>query len=306
MPLLCAAQPLPSPAPLPHRSGAVRVSAFRFTGNTVPGSDGLQALVSESVGRDLTLAQIEALAARVTAWYRERGYVLARAHVPAQEIADGVVEIAVSEGRIGAVEVTGAQRYDPGFLRAHVLLDRNRPVFQAQDFERSLLVLNDLPGLEVKSTLKPGVIPGTTDVLLDVENERLITGDVEANNYGSKETGYERFGLGLNLNNPFGWNDTFGIRGLVSREGDALWFARGTYGVAIGHWGTRLSFAYTHINAAADVVEVIGPSVSPAAATSGAWPSSTRSGGAAPGASTSWRLRHLEPREPERDGRRHR
>ncbi len=260
MPLLCAAQPLPSPAPGPGAAGdTVRVSAFRFTGTTVPGSDGLQTLVSEGVGRDLTLTQIEALAARVTAWYRERGYLLARAYVPAQDIAAGVVELAVSEGRIGAVEVTGGQRYDPGFLRAHVLLDRNRPVFQAQDFERSLLVLNDLPGLEVKSTLKPGAIPGTTDVLLDVEKERLITGDLEANNYGSKETGYERFGLGLNFNNPFGWNDTFGIRGLVSREGEALWFARGTYGVALGHWGTRLSFAYTHINASADVVEVIGP-----------------------------------------------
>jgi hemolysin activation/secretion protein len=243
----------PSPAP-----GAVRVSAFRITGSTVLQSDGLQALVSEGVGRELTLAQIEALAARVTAWYRERGYLLARAYVPAQDLADGVVEIAVSEGRIGSVEVRGSRRYDPGFLRAHVLLDRERPPFQADDFERSLLLLNDLPGLEVKSTLRPGALPGTTDIVLDVE-EHLLTGDIEANSYGSRETGYERFALGLNLNNPFGWNDTFGIRGLVSREGDALWFARGTYSVALGHWGTRLSLAYTHINAAADVREVIGP-----------------------------------------------
>jgi hemolysin activation/secretion protein len=248
-----SAQAPPSPPP-----GAVRVSAFRFIGNTVLHSDEAQALVSEGVGRDLTLAQIEALAARVTAWYRERGYLLARAYVPAQEIADGVVEIAVSEGRIGTVEVRGARRYDPAFLRAHVLLDRVQPRFQAQDFERSLLLLNDLPGLEVKSTLKPGAIPGTTDVVLDVEKERLLTGEIEVNNYGSRETGYERLGLALNVNNPFGWNDTFGIRGLVSREGDALWFARGTYGVALGHWGTRISLAYTHINAAADVREVIG------------------------------------------------
>ena len=253
-----SAQPAVSPAPSPS-PGTVRVSAFRITGSTVLQSEGLQALVSEGVGRDLTLAQIEAFAARVTAWYRERGYLLARAYVPAQDLADGVVEIAVSEGRIGAVEVRGARRYDPGFLRAHVLLDRERPPFQADDFERSLLLLNDLPGLEVKSTLRPGALPGTTDIVLDVEKEHLITGDLEANNYGSRETGYEHFALGLNLNNPFGWNDTFGIRGLVSREIDALWFARGAYNVALGHWGARLSLAYTHINAAADVREVIGP-----------------------------------------------
>jgi hemolysin activation/secretion protein len=247
-----------APAPGPA-ADVVRVRAFHFTGNTVLGPAAAQALVADGVGRDLTLAQIEALAGRVTAWYRERGYILARAYVPAQDIVDGVVEIAVSEGRIGTVEVRGARRYDPDFLRAHVLLGRDRPRFLAQDFERSLLLLNDLPGLEVKSTLTPGSAPGTTDVILDVEKERLLTGEIEANNYGSRETGYERFGIGLNLNNPFGWNDTFGIRGLVSREGDALWLARGVYSIALGHWGTRLSLAYTHINAASDVQEVIGP-----------------------------------------------
>jgi hemolysin activation/secretion protein len=250
--------PLLAPANASAQADTVRVTAFHFTGNMLVSAEDLQALVADGVGRDLTLAQIEALAARVTARYREGGYLLARAYVPPQDVAGGVVEIAVSEGRIGAVDVRGARRYDPGFLQAHVRLDRDRPPFQGQDFERSLLLLNDLPGLEVKSTLKPGAVPGTTDVILDVE-ERLLTGEIEANNYGSKETGYERFGLALNVNNPFGWNDTFGIRGLVSREGDALWYARGTYGVALGHWGTRLSLAYTHVNAAADVVEVIGP-----------------------------------------------
>jgi hemolysin activation/secretion protein len=262
MPLLVApvaAQPLPSPAAGGGAEPVVRVTAFRFAGNTILPSQEAQALVSEGVGRDLTLAQIEALAGRVTAWYRERGYILARAYVPAQEIAGGVVEIAVSEGQIGAVEIRGARRYDPDFLRAHVLLGRDRPAFQAQDFERSLFLLNDLPGLEVKSTLQPGAIPGTTDVVLDVEKEHLLTGEIEANNYGSRETGYERFGVALNVNNPFGWNDSLGIRGLVSRDGDALWYARGTYSVALGHWGTRLSLAYTHITADTDVREVIGP-----------------------------------------------
>ena len=288
VPLLAASVSAQSPpSRAPGMAAFVRVTAFRFTGNTILASSEAQALVSEGVGRDLTLAQIEALAARVTVWYRERGFLLARAYVPAQEIADGVVEIAVSEGRIGAVEVRGARRYDPAFLRAHVLLGRDRPAFQAEDFERSLFLLNDLPGLEVKSTLKQGATPGTTDVSLDVEKERLLTGEIEANNYGSRETGYERFGLGLNVNNPFGWNDTFGIRGLVSRDGDALWYARGTYSVALGYWGTRLSLAYTHINAAPTCGRSSGRSASPAAATSAAWPSSSRSGEAGPGACTS-------------------
>jgi hemolysin activation/secretion protein len=238
----------------------VRVTGFRFTGVTVFDVVELHALVEDAVGLELTLSDLEVRAARITARYRERGYLLARAYVPEQDIEDGVVEIAVSEGRIGRVQVNGARRYDPAFLQAHVLPDPERPpVFEARRFERGLLLLNDLPGLEVKSTLASGADPGTTDIVLEVEKERLVTGAIEANNYGSKETGYERFGLSLNLNNPFGWNDTIGIRGLVSREGDDLWFARGTYGIALGRWGTRLSLAYTHIDSEAGVQETIGP-----------------------------------------------
>lgn len=253
-----AAAQAPAPSTATPEPGAVLVSRFRFTGVTAFFLEELQALVKDGEGRELTLTQLEALADRVTARYRKSGYLLARAYVPPQDIQDGVVEIAVSEGRVDTIQVNGARRYDPDFLRAHILPDPDWPVFDAQTFERGLLLLNDLPGLEVKSTLAPGAAPGTTDIVLDVK-ERLFTGAIEANNYGSKETGYERFGVSLNLNNPFGWNDTFGIRGLVSREGDALWFVRGTYNIAVNRWGTRLSLAYTHINSAAGVVEPIGP-----------------------------------------------
>jgi POTRA domain, ShlB-type len=39
------------------------------------------------------------VAVRVTGLYRDRGYFLARAYLPAQEIEGGIVRIAVLEGR---------------------------------------------------------------------------------------------------------------------------------------------------------------------------------------------------------------
>ncbi|MGH7388704.1 MAG: ShlB/FhaC/HecB family hemolysin secretion/activation protein [Candidatus Rokuibacteriota bacterium] len=257
--LLVSALPAPVSAQAPSLPVTVRVTGFRFTGVTIFTPEELRAVVRAAEGRGLTLAQLETLAALITAKYRERGHLLARAYVPAQDLVDGVVEIAVSEGRIGQVQVTGARRYGPAFLGAHVRPDPAQPVFDARRFERGLLLLNDLPGLQVKSTLAPGGEPGTTDIVLDVARERLVTAALEVNNYGSRETGYERLDVSLGLNNPLGWNDVFGIRGLVSREGDALWFARGTYGIALGASGARLSLAYTHVNSEAGVQGVIGP-----------------------------------------------
>jgi hemolysin activation/secretion protein len=246
-------------APIPSSgSDSVTVSLFRVTGATVFPPEKLHELLAEGEGRALTLAQIEGLAARITAFYRERGYILGRAYVPAQEMRGGVVEIAVLEGHVGRIEVNGVRWYDPDYIRSYVQLAPESRAFELGRFERGMLLLNELPGLEVKSALQPGVEPGTTDVVLDVEKDRLVTGSVEADNYGSKATAYERFGVALNLNNPLGIGDGLAFRGLTSREGGALWLARLAYTVPINTLGTKVGAAYTHVAVGTDVGSAIG------------------------------------------------
>src|SRR5688500_3408030 len=235
----------------------VHVVRFHVTGNSVHSTEALRPLLAPSEGRDLTLAEIEAVAERVTALYRAHGHILARAYIPAQEMRDGIVEIAVLEGRVARVEVNGGRLYRDDHLRAYVQPDPPA-VFHAQRHERALMLLNDLPGLEVKSTLKPGPSPGTTDIVLDGAKERAVTAQVDADNYGSKATGRERFGLGVNFNNLAGWGDALSFRGLVSRQGEALWFLRCGYSAFLGTEGTRVGAAYTHINAETDVAVTVG------------------------------------------------
>jgi len=83
--------------------------------------------------------------------------------------------------------------------------------------------------------------------LSDVEKDRSITGSIDANNYGSRLAGRERFGLSLNLNNPLGLGDGLAFRGVVARRGEDLWLIRTTYGVPLGTRGTKVGTAYTHV-----------------------------------------------------------
>lgn len=231
----------------------VLVSRFVVTGVTVFAQDPVRALLADGEGRELTLGQMEGFAARITAFYREHGYILARAYVPAQEMRDGVVEIAVLEGRIAKIDITGLRHYSADYLRRYVEPRSLARAFEAADFERGLLVLNDLPGLSLKSTLKPGAETGTTDIVLDADKDRLITGALDSNNYGSPETGYERFGVSLNLNNPTGLGDVLAFRGLTSVIGGALWLARLSYAIPISIYGTKLGGAYTHSHVGTNV-----------------------------------------------------
>lgn len=249
-----AAQPQ-RPPPVPPR---VQVSRFSVTGVTVFSQDRIQELLAPGEGRELTFAEIESFAARITALYREHGYILARAYVPAQEMRDGVVEIAVLEGRVGKIDINGLHHYDADYLRRYVEPRSPGRVFEAGSFERGLLTLNDLPGLFVKSTLRPGAETGTTDIVLDADKDRLITGALDSNNYGSPETGYERFGVSLNLNNPSGLGDVLAFRGLTSTIGGALWLVRLSYAVPVNTLGTKVGAAYTHSHVGADVGAVVG------------------------------------------------
>jgi hemolysin activation/secretion protein len=246
------------PTAPPSTDTRVLVSRFVVTGVSVFTPEQLRALLADGEGRELTLAQIEAFAARITALYREHGYILARAYVPAQEMRGGVVELAVLEGRVGKVDITGLRHYSADYLRRYVEPRSPSRVFEAGDFERGLLLLNDLPGLSVKSTLKPGARTGTTDVVLDADKDRLITGALDANNYGSPETAYERFGVSLNLNNPSGLGDVLAFRGLTSTIGGALWLVRLSYAIPVNTLGTKIGGAYTHSHVGVEVGAVVG------------------------------------------------
>jgi hemolysin activation/secretion protein len=78
----------------------IPVSAFRLSGELPPGvpADELQALLAGEAGRSHTLKSLAGVTQRLTRHLRERGYLLAFAYLPAQEIKNGEVAMPWSRG----------------------------------------------------------------------------------------------------------------------------------------------------------------------------------------------------------------
>lgn len=224
------------PAPKAGDGATLRVSGFRITGATVFPEASLQELVQDGVGRELDLAGLEALADRISRHYRRNGYTVARAYLPAQEIRDGVVEIAVVEGRLGAVSVRGSA---PSTLPLAALVEGE--VVRDAGLERSLLLASDVPGISVRSTLQPGAAVGTSELVVDVEPGRPVTGSVEADNFGSRSTGHERLGATVSLNNPAKLGDLATLRLIGTGEG--LAYGRVSYQLPVNRNGTQVGAA---------------------------------------------------------------
>src|SRR5690606_10503088 len=71
-----------------------------FKGASMIDEAELQALAADYVGRQVAFDDLQQIAQRVTDLYLRRGYYLAQAVLPVQEVVDGVVEISVVEGRL--------------------------------------------------------------------------------------------------------------------------------------------------------------------------------------------------------------
>lgn len=223
----------------------IPVRSWRFTGAEAFPVTELHPLVEDRIGQDLTLDELHAVVTRITTYYRQRGYLLARAYLPAQDIRDGEVTIAVLEGRFASIKVDNTSNVSAAMISEHVAhIDTAGPV-QGEDLERSLLLLNDLPGVEVRSTLRPGASVGTSDLNLHVRGTRGFDGSVDADNYGNRYTGELRAGGTLNVNTPFHRGDVFSLR--VSTAGSGMTYGRAAWQTPLGGSGLQAGVAWSDL-----------------------------------------------------------
>ena len=221
----------------------IRVDTLRVTGSTLFTETELVAATGFTPGLDLSLAELRNAAAQITRFYNSRGYVLAQAYLPAQDVVDGAVTIAVVEGRYGAINLRNESGVSDSLARGVLNgLDRGDPVAIAP-LERRLLLLSDVPGVVVHSTLSPGAEVGTSDLTVDLTRAPRINGSLEADNAGNRYTGAYRFGGSVNLNNPTGMGDMISLRLLASTEG--LAYGRAAWQVPLGD--ATVGVAYTHM-----------------------------------------------------------
>lgn len=229
----------------PRDNVKMRLNGVRVTGTTVFPASLLEALVDAGLHGDVTLGDADRAAEQITAYYRERGYILANAYVPPQEIADGRVQIAVVEGRYGSVQLANQSSARTATLADYVSRERIGHVVNEESLNRALLLLRDLVhGLPVTASLRPGVEAGTSDLTIFVSGEPQVQARVEADNFGSRSTGRVRFGAAAQVNELIGIGDQVEIRGLTTARGQN--YLRVGWSAPLNGSGLRLETALAH------------------------------------------------------------
>ncbi|PBP98563.1 peptide transporter [Pseudomonas congelans] len=256
-----------APAVPASDSARLKVSALHLTGHRLYSETQLLSLTGFVPGQELSLGQLQTMAAKIADFYHQKGYFVAQAYLPAQEIKNGAVTIAIIEGQYGAITVRNQSSLSDRLANGAVDDLHSADAIHSSALERDLLLLSDTPGVEVRSTLVPGASVGAADLIVDVTPGQQVTGSIDADNGGKRYTGQYRLGGTLNINNLAGQGDVASLRALSSFDGldyaraaYQMQFGQATAGVAYSRLDYKLGreFSELHGNGTADIPSVYG------------------------------------------------
>lgn len=238
---------LPSSLERPEQeSGAkVLVQGFRIQGAILIGEAELQAQLSHAIGKEYSLAQLQALTLNLVGYYARKGYV-ARVILPPQEIVGGIVEIRIIEGKRGSLNIDNQGKLIDS-ARVQGFIDQRLPSGAAMDLSRlgeAMNILNDQPGIEAKTAIMRGSGEGDVDLVVTAADKPLVTTDVGVNNQGSRGTGEVQAQGSVVLNNPTG---RFDAASLLANANEGSTYLRADYSLAVGDTGLRMGVNASHM-----------------------------------------------------------
>jgi len=210
---------------------------------TYPKSE-LLALYENMIGTEITLADLYAIANRMTLKYRNDGYVLTQVVVPPQTIDGGVARLQVVEGFIDNVIIQGddLSAHESDLIQSYARRISTSGAMNVADMERQLLLINDLPGVDARSIISPSAnTAGAADILVIVERD-TFEALVGINNHGSRFLGRGQANGIAQFNSVFGFNDQITAQAVVAPDaGIELAFGSLGYKMPIGTQGTTLA-----------------------------------------------------------------
>src|SRR6056300_63971 len=226
------------------------IKEFRFEGEIKAFTkEELRKVIQDLYNKELTFADIQSAASRIKNFYNQKGYFLANAVIPKQEVQNGIVIIFVTEGKLDSnnpyIIKKTSLRLKEDIPKQYLNQSMNGEVTQ-QGLERGLLNFNDTPGVAGTITLEPGDEPGTTKIILDVVEDPLLSGSVTVDNYGSRYTGEIRTTGTVNINNPSKWGDQIGLTKIKAPK-DNFDLNQASYSFPLGRSGLRGTASYSKL-----------------------------------------------------------
>ena len=187
---------LPESSIAPQGADEIRftLESLSIRGGTLFDVGTILALDAPQTGQEISLSDIYDYADTITQHYRQAGYALSFALIPAQEITNGLVQLEIIEGRIDELVIRETNLSD--LARRHILtaFDQfaQKGITKTHDLENFLIAINGYPGITAKGVISPGAKQGSSALILNVM-QRTQSATLGYQNYLSESLGRDVF-----------------------------------------------------------------------------------------------------------------
>lgn len=181
----------------------------------------IEKIVYQFTGPDRSGADVESARRAIQDAYAAKGFEAVVVEIPPQpseSFTQGVVLIQVSEAPVGRVRVVNSTYHSLTVVREQVpSLVEGKPL-NLKTLQTDIAAASRFPDRRVSPSFKPGEVPGTVDVDLQVEDESPLHASVELNNDNSPSTKPLRFSASLRYTNLWEAGHSASISYIVAPE----------------------------------------------------------------------------------------
>lgn len=233
--------------PMPPDTGfKVQVERIEITGQDIFSQSQLDELLKDQIHKERTFTELNQAAAIITQYFKDHGYLLAQAYLPAQEIANGKVEIAVLVGRYGDIGLKNTSMVSDQAIKKQLIGMKSGSYINNSDLERAVLLAGDLAGVSAKITLSPGKNTGTADVIVEAKAKEGDTkGSISLNNWGNRFSGSNQGTVNYIFDNAAHMGDRL-IAG-ITNAGSGLDVGSAGYTLPLAE-GMNLNVSYSKVH----------------------------------------------------------
>lgn len=206
-----AAQPAPNAPPVAQPAAATAGTAtpafaileYQVEGNTLLRPIDVERAVTPYLGENKSIKDVEAARAQLERVYHDRGYKTVQVNIPPQKVGEGTVRLAVTEGAVGKLKISGSHFHSLEVIRNKLAQVNPGTVPNFDELQKEMGEVNRSPDLRVTPVLRASQTPGRVDVDLTVEDELPLHVLLDVNNRYNANTTHLRTTGELRYDNLF-------------------------------------------------------------------------------------------------------
>lgn len=200
----------------------------------------LQAVTDAYIGRQITAKDLLEMTDKITALYREKGYMTCGA-VLNRRIHDGVAKIRLVEGRTENVSVSGNRSTRENYITGRLGLKPGE-IANIAKLNKDLRWFHGTNDIQLRVVIKPGAAEGTTDYEIIAFEPQNQTVTLYLDNDGYDNSGRWRQGIFYAMRSLSGYRDA--LRGsFIRSQGTKAWTMG--YSIPLSQRGMRLDLNYS-------------------------------------------------------------